>query len=1093
MNLLYQNRKTSVFSILLLLLVCFSTRTMSQTTITTNFTVNNGFAIVTFNFTNGTGGAIIVTDIGSVCSAAGQTDVAAYYKTSAIAGAPGAINAGNGWSQFGTGSIAAVGATIQPFMSGLSLIIPAGATYGMCVEAKTTGGGTGNLAYSTLAGPGPFTFTGGSCTLTTGANIGFAGDVVPNAPTFTPRGFIGSITFINAAPCSGTPAPGNTLSSVPTVCPGTNFTLSLQNPPGGSGVTYQWQSAPTLAGPFTPITGATNSTYTTTLTAATAYQCTATCTGNSGTSIPVQVALTPPSSCYCTPPTTNCNLDDDILNVLFAGINNSSLCGTNGYTNYVPTVAPASVVAGGSYPMSVTVGPGGTEYVGVWIDANQNGNFETTEFTALGTGNGVTITNNVVVPAGATLGTTRMRIRVRYNTPLTGANACLGYAFGETEDYAITINPCIPATITTQPVNASILCGSDASFSATVTGSLPVYKWQVKTSAAAFWTDLANNPPYSGVTTATLSIASAPVSMNGYRYRLLYSGACKAIDSSNVVTLTVNTYVANVSPTSAIICNGSSQQLTITNTLGNLVTLSEGFNTVPVAGWATKQNSSPLGPTGWFQGTPAAFPSFSGAANSYIAADYQNTDPAGTGTISNWLITPVLNIKNGDLVTFYSRIPAGAEFPDRLEIRVSANGNSIDVGNTATSVGDFTTVILTINPTLVTGVYPKVWTQFTATVSGVAAPTTGRIAFRYYDTDAGGNAPNGNYIGIDDMKYISTGAVATGIWSGLAGTMFTNAGLTTAYTGTPENTIYVNPTVTTTYTVVVTTATCVSGVTSIPVTVNNPVGTVTAPSNASICAGGNTSFTVSAASGNTITYKWEVSTDGGGTWTTVTNGGVYSGATTATLTLTNVPSTYTNRKYRSVLTVSACSSTVTSGVATLTVNPLPVVVIEAGPYTQIRPGLTTTLTAAVSPNAAATYQWYKNGVAVPGADEQRLVVGVDDLGEYTVSVNDVNGCGGTAVSSIVISAAASDIMFIYPSPNTGQFQVRYQSLDGNLFPRTLTIYDSKGSQVYSKIYDINAPYSKMEVDLSNHGKGIYRVELGDRNGKRIKTGSVLIL
>ena len=456
-------------------------------------------------------------------------------------------------------------------------------------------------------------------------------------------------------------------------------------------------------------------------------------------------------------------------------------------------------------------------------------------------------------------------------------------------------------------------------------------------------------------------------------------------------------------------------------------------------------------------------------------------------------MTPVMNIKNGDMVTFYSRIPAGTEYPDRVEVRVSSNGNSINVGNTETSVGDFTTVLLTINPNLVTGVYPKVWTQFTATVSGLAAPTTGRIAFRYFDLNAGGNAPNGNYIGIDDVNYISVGAVATGVWTGPAGTMFTDAGLTTAYTGTPANTIYVNPTATTTYSVVVTTATCVSDPTNIPVTVSNPVGTITDPTNASICTNGNTSFTVSAASGNAIIYRWQVSTDGGGTWTNLSNNSVYAGTTTATLALTAVPATYNNNKYRAVLSVSACSSTDTSAAATLTVNPLPIVVIEAGPYTQLHPGLTTTLTAAVSPNAAATYQWFKNGIAIPGATAATYVVDIDGLGEYSVSVNDVNSCGGNAVSSIVISAAPSDIMFIYPSPTTGQFQVRYQSLEGNLFPRTLTIYDSKGSRVYSKTFSVTTPYGRMDVDMKNHGRGIYRVELGDRNGNRIKAGSVLVL
>lgn len=39
--------------------------------------------------------------------------------------------------------------------------------------------------------------------------------------------------------CSGTPAPGNTIASASSVCPGVNFTLSLQNATTGTGVSYQ--------------------------------------------------------------------------------------------------------------------------------------------------------------------------------------------------------------------------------------------------------------------------------------------------------------------------------------------------------------------------------------------------------------------------------------------------------------------------------------------------------------------------------------------------------------------------------------------------------------------------------------------------------------------------------------------------------------------------------------------------------------------------------------------------------------------------------------------------------------------------------------
>src|SRR5204863_599466 len=78
--------------------------------------------------------------------------------------------------------------------------------------------------------------------------------------------------------CSGTPAPGNTLSTSNVACSGSSsFTLSLQNATTGTGVTYQWQSSPN-GSTWTNISSATNSTYTTTQAVTTYYRCVVGCT-----------------------------------------------------------------------------------------------------------------------------------------------------------------------------------------------------------------------------------------------------------------------------------------------------------------------------------------------------------------------------------------------------------------------------------------------------------------------------------------------------------------------------------------------------------------------------------------------------------------------------------------------------------------------------------------------------------------------------------------------------------------------------------------------------------------------------------------------
>jgi len=86
-------------------------------------------------------------------------------------------------------------------------------------------------------------------------------------------------------PCSGTPAPGNTITSTATPCSGNNFNLSLQNATIGGGVTYQWYNT---AG---AITGATAATYTANTITPTSYYCAVTCSGNTTNSVPV--AITP--------------------------------------------------------------------------------------------------------------------------------------------------------------------------------------------------------------------------------------------------------------------------------------------------------------------------------------------------------------------------------------------------------------------------------------------------------------------------------------------------------------------------------------------------------------------------------------------------------------------------------------------------------------------------------------------------------------------------------------------------------------------------------------------------------------------------------
>jgi hypothetical protein len=103
------------------------------------------------------------------------------------------------------------------------------------------------------------------------------------------------------------------------------------------------------------------------------------------------------------------------------------------------------------------------------------------------------------------------------------------------------------------------------------------------------------------------------------------------------------------------------------------------------------------------------------------------------------------------------------------------------------------------------------------------------------------------------------------------------------------------------------------------VTVSKDPALTSSPSTVSITETSNTSFSV--AHTNTATYQWQV--DDGVSVVTVNNGGVYSGATTATLTLTNVPLSMNGYIYKCIIYgIAPCTGFDISSTATLTVTPL---------------------------------------------------------------------------------------------------------------------------------------------------------------------------
>ena len=161
------------------------------------------------------------------------------------------------------------------------------------------------------------------------------------------------------------------------------------------------------------------------------------------------------SQTYCAAAATSTS-DEEIFNVTFGTLNNSSTCGTTGgagstlnmYSNY--TGLPSQVYSlGSNYPLSVTVGQCGTStysgIVGVWIDYNQNGSFTDpgeniliTPYTLFAVaGTVLSAPTGITIPFTATTGTTRMRVIATESSIAPGP--CTNPTWGEVEDYNITI------------------------------------------------------------------------------------------------------------------------------------------------------------------------------------------------------------------------------------------------------------------------------------------------------------------------------------------------------------------------------------------------------------------------------------------------------------------------------------------------------------------------------------------------------------------------------------------------------------------------------------------------------------------------------
>ena len=85
--------------LLLVLMSLYAAISFSQSTISTNFTNNNGSSIITFNFQNTNATDVVITEIASATGLSGSNTATLWYNPVPINQTTMAVNTGTGWTQ----------------------------------------------------------------------------------------------------------------------------------------------------------------------------------------------------------------------------------------------------------------------------------------------------------------------------------------------------------------------------------------------------------------------------------------------------------------------------------------------------------------------------------------------------------------------------------------------------------------------------------------------------------------------------------------------------------------------------------------------------------------------------------------------------------------------------------------------------------------------------------------------------------------------------------------------------------------------------------------------------------------------------------
>jgi len=238
------------------------------------------------------------------------------------------------------------------------------------------------------------------------------------------------------------------------------------------------------------------------------------------------------------------------------------------------------------------------------------------------------------------------------------------------------------------------------------------------------------------------------------------------------------------------------------------------------------------------------------------------------------------------------------------------------------------------------------------------------------------------------------------------------------------------------------------------------------PPNRTICPGNNTTFPATAV--NATSYQWEVNTGSG--YSTITNGGVYSGATTATLTITGATASMSGYLYQLRASSLCIPSGSTSNPATLTVPSMTVSTIAKGNvqcYGENSGSAFLSVSGGIPPY---TYSWAPSGGSASSASNLAP-------GTYTVTVTDNIACSTT--HEVVINGPT---VAFTATPST----TAVSCFGGN--NGTATITAAGGTAPYTYAWSTGAITQSITVRQA----GTYSVTVTDGNGCELEVDNIVI-